>query len=76
MERLLPPLALDFLWEALDAGDLPYPLAVRSHGATMDERAALRRQVREELVAGQLLDQSGRLDLSSRSGSARSPTPI
>ncbi len=61
-ERLIAPLALDFLWEALDAGEPPYPLEIHSHGATHDERAALRRRVREELVAGGLLDHAGRLD--------------
>jgi hypothetical protein len=61
-ERHLAPLALDFLWEALGAGEPPYPLEVRSHGATLDERTALRRDVREELVAGGLLDPAGRLD--------------
>lgn len=61
-ERLLAPLALDFVWEALDAGEPPYPLEVRSHGVTMDERAALRRRVREELVADGLLDPAGRLE--------------
>ncbi len=61
-ERLLSPLALDFLWEALDAGDLPYPLEVTSHGATMDSRAMLRRRMRDEMVAGQLLDHTGRLE--------------
>jgi hypothetical protein len=61
-ERLLTPLALDFLWEALDAGEPPYPIEVRSHGATMDSRAMLRRRVREELVAGRLLDHAGRLE--------------
>lgn len=61
-ERNLGPLALDFLWEALGAGELPYPLEVRSHGATMDERAALRRRVREDLIADGLIDHGGRLD--------------
>ena len=61
-ERLLTPLALDFLWEALGAGEPPYPLEIRSHGATHDERTTLRRRVREELVAGGLLDHAGRLD--------------
>lgn len=61
-ERHLTALALDFLWEALDAGEPPYPLEIHSHGATVDERTALRRRVREELVAGGLLDHSGRLE--------------
>jgi len=61
-ERLISPIALDFLWEALDAGEPPYPIEVHSHGATMDGRRALRRQVREQLVADQLLDHAGRLE--------------
>lgn len=61
-ERHIAPLALDFLWEALDAGEPPYPLEIHSHGATVDERAALRRRVREDLVAGGLIDPVGRLD--------------
>jgi hypothetical protein len=61
-ERLLTPLALDFLWEALDAGEPPYPLEIHSHGATVDSRSMLRRRVREELVAGELLDHAGRLE--------------
>jgi hypothetical protein len=61
-ERRLGPLALDFLWEALGAGDPPYPLEVRSHGATMDERAALRRQVRADLATDGLIDGRGRLE--------------
>ncbi len=49
MTAFLSPLTLDFLWESLDAGELPYPLAVPSHGVTADERRALRRQVFGEL---------------------------
>jgi hypothetical protein len=52
LTSFLPPLALDFLWESIDAGELPYPLEVRSHGETMDERGALRRQVLAELPDG------------------------
>lgn len=61
-ERLISPIALDFLWEALDAGEPPYPLEIQSHGATMDSRAMLRRQIREQLVAERLLEASGRLE--------------
>jgi hypothetical protein len=61
-ERLISPIALDFLWEALDAGEPPYPLEIQSHGATVDSRAMLRRRVREEMVANRLLDNSGRLE--------------
>jgi hypothetical protein len=62
VDRLISPIALDFLWEALDAGEPPYPLEVHSHGATVDSRAMLRRQVREQLVAERLLDHGGRLE--------------
>lgn len=61
-ERHLAPLALDFLWEALEAGEPPYPIEIHSHGATVDERAALRRRVREDLVAAGLIDPAGRLE--------------
>lgn len=61
-ERLINPIALDFLWEALGAGDLPYPLEVQSYGATVDSRAMLRRRIREDLVTNQLLDHAGRLE--------------
>jgi hypothetical protein len=61
-ERRLGPMALDFLWEAIGAGELPYPLEVRSHGLTMDERAVLRMRVREDLVADGLIDSRGRLE--------------
>ncbi|MFI7675180.1 ESX secretion-associated protein EspG [Actinophytocola sp. NPDC049390] len=61
-ERLISPIALDFLWEALDAGEPPYPLEIQAHGATVDSRAMLRRRIREDLVAEQLLDRSGRLE--------------
>jgi hypothetical protein len=61
-ERSIDPVALDFLWEALDAGEPPYPIEIHSHGATMDSRRALRHQVRERLVADRLLDHAGRLE--------------
>ncbi|WP_216213819.1 ESX secretion-associated protein EspG [Amycolatopsis aidingensis] len=62
MAELLTPLELDFLWESLGAGELPYPLEARSHGETMDERASLRKQVLAELGRRGVLDESGRLD--------------
>jgi hypothetical protein len=61
-ERLISPIALDFLWEALDASDPPYPLEIHSHGSTVDSRRMLRQRVREQLVADQLLDGRGRLE--------------
>ncbi|HET9139408.1 ESX secretion-associated protein EspG [Actinophytocola sp.] len=42
---MLDPLQLDFLWEALQSGEPPYPLEVPVHGATEEERAALRQEV-------------------------------
>jgi ESX secretion-associated protein EspG len=40
----------DLLWEHLGFTERPYPLDVRSFGYTMDERAALRDQVRRSLL--------------------------
>ena len=61
MTTFLTPVALDFVWESLAAGELPYPLDVRSHGATMDERRALRHRVWADLRTQQVLDADGRL---------------
>lgn len=61
-ERFLNPIALDFLWEALDAGEPPYPLEVQSHGATVDSRAMMRNRVRDDLAASGLLDRRGRIE--------------
>lgn len=60
--QILDPLALDFLWEAAGAGDLPYPLRLRSHGATIDERARLRARIHEDLRERGLVDRSGRVE--------------
>ncbi|HWM03762.1 MAG TPA: ESX secretion-associated protein EspG [Actinophytocola sp.] len=62
MTTFLTPLTLDFLWESIDAGELPYPLSVRSHGITMDERSALRQRVYGELRDQDLLDGRGRIE--------------
>lgn len=61
-ERLIGPIALDFLWEALDAGEPPYPLEIQSHGATMDSRRMMRQRVRADMAANNLIDQSGRIE--------------
>ena len=61
MTRFLTPVALDFLWESLDAGELPYPLDVPSHGSTVDSRRAMRHRVFEDLRAQQLLGTDGRM---------------
>ncbi|MFC7612548.1 ESX secretion-associated protein EspG [Actinokineospora soli] len=58
----LDQLALDFLWEAMGAGELPYPLQVRSHGETVDERAHLRARMHAELAARGLIDRYGRVE--------------
>ncbi|QRP46592.1 ESX secretion-associated protein EspG [Amycolatopsis sp. FDAARGOS 1241] len=55
-------LAFDFLWEAAELGELPYPLRVRSHGATEDERVSLRHRVDVELKARGIRDSRGRLE--------------
>lgn len=56
------PLTFDFLWEAVGLGELPYPLRVSSHGATEDERSALRQRAHNELMARGLRDHFGRLE--------------
>ncbi|WP_158887554.1 ESX secretion-associated protein EspG [Amycolatopsis anabasis] len=58
--ELLTPLELDFLWESTGAEDLPYPLEVRSHGATLDERASLRSQTMAALAQRGLVGPGGR----------------
>jgi hypothetical protein len=58
--ELLSPLELDFLWESFGTGELPYPLKVPSHGATVDERDALRRQTLAGLGQRRLVADSGR----------------
>jgi EspG family len=51
MQEFFSPLAFDFLWESARVGELPYPLIVRSHGATENERVSLRHRVDVELKA-------------------------
>ncbi|MCP2251847.1 EspG family protein [Prauserella aidingensis] len=60
MAERLTPLEFDFLWESFGAGELPYPLEVRSHGETLEQRAALRAQTLAQLAARGLVDESGR----------------
>jgi hypothetical protein len=52
----LSHLEFDFIWEHLGVGETPYPIDVRSHGETMEERAELRVRVRESLRAKGLHD--------------------
>ncbi|WP_329054332.1 ESX secretion-associated protein EspG [Amycolatopsis sp. NBC_01488] len=61
MQEFFSPLAFDFLWESAQAGELPYPLVVRSHGATEDERVSLRHRVDAELKARGIREPRGRL---------------
>ena len=58
--ELLSLLEVDFLWESAGMGELPYPLRVPSHGATVDERAALRRRTLDGLAQRGLADGRGR----------------
>ncbi|TCP56735.1 ESAT-6 protein secretion system EspG family protein [Tamaricihabitans halophyticus] len=55
------PLELDFLWESLGTTELPYPFEQYSHGSTVGERAALRRQVMAGLRDRRVLDDTGRV---------------
>jgi hypothetical protein len=57
--ELLTPLELDFLWESFGAGEPPYPLEVRSHGVTMDERASLRTTTMRRLAERGVVDDRG-----------------
>jgi hypothetical protein len=58
--ELFTAVELDFLWENANAGELPYPLRLRSHGATMDERGALRQETLRALNQRRLVDDRGR----------------
>ncbi|MEU4672466.1 ESX secretion-associated protein EspG [Amycolatopsis sp. NPDC023774] len=58
--ELLTPLEVDFLWESAALGELPYPLRIRSHGATVDERDALRVRTLGGLAQRGLADGRGR----------------
>ncbi|MEC3981446.1 ESX secretion-associated protein EspG [Amycolatopsis sp. H20-H5] len=56
------PQTFDFLWEAAELGELPYPLRVRSSGATENERSAMRVRADVELKARGVRDGRGRLE--------------
>lgn len=55
----LSSIEFDFLWESAGAGEVPYPLELRSHGATMDERGMLRRQTLDVLARRGVVDERG-----------------
>ncbi|MGW3996254.1 ESX secretion-associated protein EspG [Amycolatopsis sp. NPDC004772] len=61
MQEFFSPLAFDFLWESAQVGELPYPLIIRSHGATEDERVSLRHRIDVELKARGIREPRGRL---------------
>jgi hypothetical protein len=61
-QEFFSPIAFDFLWEAMQIGELPYPLQVRSHGATEDERRMLGQRTHTELQARGIRDHHGRLE--------------
>jgi hypothetical protein len=61
-QEFFSPIAFDFLWEAMEIGELPYPLQVRSHGATEEERRMLRQRAHVELQARGIRDGHGRLE--------------
>lgn len=52
----LTPVEFDFIWDAHSAGEVPYPLQAPSHGATMEERSALRKRTIEDLAQRGLVD--------------------
>lgn len=56
MQEFFTPVAFDFLWESKGVGELPYPLRIRSHGETDQERGMLRQRVNEEFAARGLPD--------------------
>src|ERR1043165_3898791 len=49
MIRELSLPALDALWEDLKLGPIPFPLEVRSHGETIDERMRIKAAVYSDL---------------------------
>jgi hypothetical protein len=61
-QEFFSPIAFDFLWEAMEIGEMPYPLQVRSHGATENERRMLRQRTHAELQARGIRDVHGRLE--------------
>lgn len=52
----LTPAQYDILWNDLRLGQQPYPIAVRSQGRTMEERALIRNRVYGELTARRLAE--------------------
>ncbi|GAA2820492.1 ESX secretion-associated protein EspG [Saccharopolyspora taberi] len=55
----LPPLWFDLCWEIGGFDEYPFPIAVRSHGQTLEERAVLRQRTLPELEAAGLATDFG-----------------
>jgi hypothetical protein len=55
-------MAFDFLWEAMQIGELPYPLKVPSHGVSEEERRMLRQRTHADLQARGIRNRHGRLE--------------
>ncbi|MGP4015353.1 ESX secretion-associated protein EspG [Saccharopolyspora sp. 5N708] len=56
---VLPPLWFDLCWEIGRFDEYPFPIAVRSHGATLEERAVLRQRALPDMAAAGLLGGGG-----------------
>jgi hypothetical protein len=52
---LLPPLWFDLCWEIAGFDEYPFPIAVRSHGDTLEERAVLKQRAIPEMQSAGLL---------------------
>ena len=52
----LTPAQYDLVWDDLGLGEQPYPIAVRSHGRTMQERTLIRNRIYGELTARRLAE--------------------
>ena len=52
---LLPPLWFDLCWEIGKFDEYPFPIKVRSHGETLEERAVLKQRAMPEMQAAGLL---------------------
>jgi hypothetical protein len=56
---LLPPLWFDLCWEIGRFDEYPFPLAVRSHGETLEERAVLKQRALPEMQSAGLIAGEG-----------------
>lgn len=56
---LLPPLWFDLCWEIGAFDEYPFPLKLRSHGETLEERAVLKQRVWPEMAGANLIAGEG-----------------